>query len=34
MIEFWNVVVGVIAAFIAGLAVHSAWAHSRKREEI
>lgn len=34
MIEFWNVVMGVIAAFIAGMAVHSGWAHSRKRGEI
>ena len=34
MIEFWNVVVATICAFILGMAVHSGYAHSRKRKEI
>ena len=34
MIEFWNVVVAAIAGFILGLAVHSAYVHSKRRGEI
>lgn len=33
MIEFWNVVIGMIVSFIAGMVVHSAWLHSKKRKE-
>jgi len=31
MIEFVNVVVAAVAGFVLGLAVHSAYLHSRKR---
>ena len=34
MIEFWNVVIGLIVGLIGGAAVHSAWLHSRKRGEL
>ncbi len=34
MIEFWNVVAAAIAGFILGLAVHSAYVHSKKRGEL
>ncbi len=34
MIEFWNVVFAALAAFILGLAVHSAYVHSKKRGEL
>ncbi len=33
MIEFWNVVITAICSFIVGMAVHSAWLHSKNREE-
>jgi len=34
MMEFWNVVVAAFAGFILGLAVHSAYVHSKKRGEL
>jgi len=34
MIEFVKVVVAAMAGFILGLAVHSAYLHSRKRGEM
>lgn len=34
MIEFWNVVVAFIVGLIGGAAIHSAWLHSKKREEL
>jgi len=34
MIEFWNVIVAALAGFILGLAVHSAYLHSKKRGEL
>ena len=34
MIEFWNVVIALVAGLIAGAAVHSAWLHSKQRKEL
>jgi hypothetical protein len=34
MIEFWNVLVAWLAGLIAGLAIHSAYLHSKKRREL
>lgn len=34
MIEFWNVIIAWIAGIIAGLAIHSAYLHSKKRKEL
>ena len=34
MIEFWNVVVAWIAGLVAGLAIHSAYLHSKRRGEL
>jgi len=34
MVEFWNVVVAFVCGLIAGMAIHSAWLHSKKRNEI
>lgn len=33
MIEFYNVLVALIAGLVAGAALHSAWLHSKKRRE-
>lgn len=33
MIEFWNVVIALVAGLIAGVALHSAWLHSKERKE-
>lgn len=34
MIDLVNMIVGMICAFIAGAAVHSAWLHAKKRDEL
>ncbi|MBS7629828.1 hypothetical protein KEJ23_07710 [Candidatus Bathyarchaeota archaeon] len=34
MTEFWNVVIAWIAGIITGLAIHSAYLHSKRRGEI
>ena len=33
MIEFWNVIAGIIAGIIIGAVGHSAYCHSRARDE-
>lgn len=32
MTELWNVVIAMICSFIMGMAVHSAWLHSKERK--
>jgi hypothetical protein len=34
MIEFWNVIAAFISGLVAGMAIHSAYLHSRKRKEL
>jgi len=34
MIEFWNVIVALIAGFVSGLVVHSAYETGWKKSEI
>ncbi len=34
MIEFLNVIIAALAGFVLGLAVHSAYVHSKKRGEL
>ncbi len=33
MIEFWNVLVALVVGLVGGAALHSAWLHSKEREE-
>ena len=33
MIEIWNVIVIFVCGLIAGATIHSAWLHSKERQE-
>ena len=34
MIEFWNVVIAVVAGVIVGAAIHSAYVHCKERGDL
>jgi len=34
MVEFINVIVAAVCGFILGMAVHSAWLHSKEQKEL